>query len=50
MSQNHFTLSFPLEVARGCSGDGGATSTTDAGTVPGGGYDRHDSLLAIHGS
>ena len=40
MSQSHFTLSFPVEVARGRKGAGGAASTHDAGAVPARRYHR----------
>jgi hypothetical protein len=50
MSQNHFTLSFPLQSPADAKGADGAASTHDAGAVPSGEYSRHDSLLALHGA
>jgi hypothetical protein len=33
MSQNHFTLTFPLKAPVGCQGTSGAASATHAGNV-----------------
>ena len=49
MSQNHFTVGFALKSSADAKSLTEQLASTDAGAVPGGGCDRHDPLLALHG-